>query len=223
MHLGSALLGCGIDGDEGEDAETEEDCGGAVGGVVIEVLDLIVEDDGEGAGCAGNVSAEHKDDAELADGVKEAEDDGGEKGAARERDEDGRDKTKRSGAEKTRGVDKSGVDRGEAGDERLDGERKAVNDGADDESIERKCEGVAEEGGDVAANDGAGPEEDEKKEAQDGGRQDHGEGGEGLESGEPAAAAEDKQRRERDGDGEKNGGGDGCETKRESEGLPVHC
>ena len=41
-------------------------------------------------------------------------------------------------------------------------------------------------------------------------------------SGEPAAAAEHDEGREGHGDGEQNRCGDGCETEREGEGLPVH-
>ena len=55
----------------------EQDGGGAVGGGVVEVLDLVVEHDGEGARGAGDVAAEHEDDAEFADGVEKAENCGG--------------------------------------------------------------------------------------------------------------------------------------------------
>jgi len=82
---------------------------------------------------------------------------------------------------------------------------------------------MTEQGGDAPAKGCAGAEKDEKKEAEDGGRQDHRKSGEGFNGGEPAAAAEHDERSERHGDDEKNRGGDGGEAKRESECLPVHC
>ena len=125
-------------------------------------------------------------------------------------------------AEEAGRVDKGGLDGGEAGDERLHGEGQAVDDGADDEAGEGEGERMAEEGGDAAADGGARTEQNEKKEAEDGGRQDERQSGESLKSGEPAAAAEDQQRRKRDGDGQQNRGGDGCELESEGERLPVH-
>ena len=54
---------------------------------------------------AGNVAAEHEHDAELAHGVQKAEHDGGEKRAARERNQDARDEAHGTGAEKARRID----------------------------------------------------------------------------------------------------------------------
>ena len=59
----------------GEERSNQEQKRGTAGGGVVEVLDLVVEDDRERARGAGNVAAEHEDDAEFADGVKEAEHD----------------------------------------------------------------------------------------------------------------------------------------------------
>ncbi len=49
---------------------TKQECS-AVGGGVVAVLNEVVEGDGEGAGCSGNIAAEHEDYAELAYGVGE--------------------------------------------------------------------------------------------------------------------------------------------------------
>ena len=68
------VSGLGVHDDEGCDAEEEEQERGVICGGVIEVLDLIEEDEGEGAGGTGDVSAEHEDDAEFSHGVQEAED-----------------------------------------------------------------------------------------------------------------------------------------------------
>ena len=132
------------------------------------------------------------------------------------------DEAHRTSAEKARCIDEGGVDRGETGDQRLHGKGQAVDDRADDQAIEGEGEGMAEEGGDAAADGGAGAEEDEKKEAEHGGRQDHGQRGQGFKRGEPAAAAEHEQRRERHGDGEEDRRGDRGQPERECERLPVH-
>ncbi len=198
-----------------EDAQGKEDCGGAIRGGVVEVLDLVVEDDGESAGGAGNVAAEHEYDAELADGVEKTEHDGGQKRAAGKRNEDAGDQAHRPGSEEARGVNECGIDGSEARDQRLHGKGQAVDDGADDEASEGKGEGMAEEGGDAAAEGGAGAKENKKKEAEHGGRQNHGQRGQSFKSGEPASAAQHDERGERHGDGEKNRGGDRGETKAE--------
>ena len=78
------------------------------------------------------------------------------------------------------------------------------------------------QGGDAAAKCCAGPKKDEQKEAENGGRQDHGQRGKSFNGGEPASAAEHDEGREWHGDREENRSGDGGETKRESECLPVH-
>ena len=123
--------------------------------------------------------------------------------------------TRRDGAcaEQARGVDEGSVDRRESGDERLHREGKAVDDRADDEALERKCERMAEQSGNAAAKSRARPEQHEKKETENGGRQNHGQGGKSFNSSEPAAAAQHDKRRERHGDGEQNRGSDGGETK----------
>ena len=203
----------GVDDGKSQGAEAEEHGGGPIGGGIVEVFDLIVKDDGKRARSAGNVAAEHEDDSKFADSVEKTEYDGSKQRAARERNQDAGDEAHRSGAEKTRGIDKSGVDRSKSGDERLHGEGKAVDDRSDDEAIEGKCERVAEQGGDAATKGGARTEQDEKKKAEHGRRQDHGQGGECLDRGEPSAPAQHNERRERHGDSEKNRGGEGGETK----------
>ena len=216
------LLGFGIDQCKSEDAHAEQDGGGAVGGGVVEVFHLVIEDDGKRARGAGNVAAEHEDDAELADGVQKTEHDGGEQRAARERNENAGDDTHGPGAEEPRGVDEGGVDRCETGDQRLHGKGKAVDDRADDEAVEGEGEGMAEEGRDAAAHGRARAEQDEEKEAEHGGRQNHGQRGQCFQRGEPAAAAQHEHGCERHGDGEKNRRGDRGQSERECEGLPVH-
>ena len=99
------------------------------------------------------------------------------------------DDARRIGTEEAGRIDEGGLDCGESGHQGLYGEGQAVNDRADDEPIERKGEGMAEEGGDAAADGGTRSEKDEQEEAEDGGRQDEGQGGKGFKSGEPTASA----------------------------------
>src|SRR5580658_5741748 len=99
----SARAAAQVDGGEGDHGE--QDGGGAVGGGVVEVLDLVVEDDGEGARGAGNVSAEHEDYAELAHGVEKAEDGGGNKRSAGEWNQERSSEADGAGAQQAGGVD----------------------------------------------------------------------------------------------------------------------
>ncbi len=82
---------------------------------------------------------------------------------------------------------------------------------------------MAEQGRDAAADGRARTEQDEKKESEHGGRQNHGKRGQGFKRSEPAAAAQHEQRCERHGNGEENRRGDRGQTERKCEGLPVHC
>lgn len=66
-----------VDDEEGREGENEKCGGGNVCGGIAEFLDLVVDRDGERSGDAGDVSADHQDDAELADGMGEGEDGGG--------------------------------------------------------------------------------------------------------------------------------------------------
>src|ERR1039457_1212840 len=86
-----ALFPFGIENCQCNHAEGEEDGGSAAGGGVVEVFDLVIEDDGEGAGGAGDVAAEHEDYSEFADGVEEAEDCSGDQRSTCEGDEEGKD------------------------------------------------------------------------------------------------------------------------------------
>ena len=211
-----------VDGEEGEEAEEEQEFGGAVCGGVVEVLHLVVEGDGEGAGGAGDVSAEHEDDAEFADGVGEGEDRRGDERGLRERESDSAEDAERRGAEGGGDFKQGGIDGAEAGDERLHGEGKRIENGADDEPGEGEGERMSEDADDEAAWSGERAERDEKIEAEDGGRQDKRERDDGLgERAERAVAGCDPPG-DGQGDGEQQRGGSEREAQREPEGLRVH-
>ena len=169
-----------VDKQESEEGDGDEHECGAVGGGVVELLHLVEDGDGERASDAGDVAAEHEDDAELADGVGEGEDGGGEEAGAREREDDAAEDGERRGAESGGDVGEVVVDVREGEDERLHGEGKAVDDGADDESAEGEGERVADEVNERAAGGSGGAEPDEEIEAEDGGRKDERESDGGL-------------------------------------------
>src|ERR1700691_4590432 len=76
-----------IEEHQGDEGDAEQDERSAIGGGVGEVLDLVVDGNGEGAGGAGDVAADHEDDTEFTDRVREAESRGGDDGVRGERQE----------------------------------------------------------------------------------------------------------------------------------------
>ena len=148
--------------------------------------------------------------------------DRGQKRAPGQRNENAQDEPHGTGAEQSRGIDQGRIDRGEAGDERLHRKRQAVDDRSNDQTIEGKGKRVTKQGRNAAAKGGARAEQDEKKEAEHGGRQNHGQRGQSLKSRQPSAAAQHQQGSERHGYGQQNDRGDRRQTKRERECLPVH-
>src|SRR5262249_1928741 len=161
------------------------------------------------------IAAEHEDHTEFANCVKEAEDDSRQKRTARERNEDARNQSHWTRAKKARRIDERRIDRGESGNERLQGEWKAVDDRANDKSGKRKCKRVAKHCSNAAADCGARTEQNEKKESQDGWRQNHGQRGERFKGGEPAVASQYENGGKRYSDGEQYDRGHRCETEGE--------
>ena len=151
-----------VDGGQGSGAKGEQDGRGAVGGGVVEVLHLVVKHDGEGAGCAGNVSAEHEHHAELAHGVEEAE-----HRCGNETGEQAAPVVCGPGAQGQRQAGelrlRARLNRGEARCQRLHGEGEAVDDRADDKPGKRKRERMAEQGSDAATKAVRGPKRTNRK------------------------------------------------------------
>ena len=218
----SGARAAGVKQDERGEGDSKEHERGVVGLGVGEILHLVVDGDGESARGAGNVAADHEDDAEFSDGVGEAEGGGCEDGAGGEREENLAKDAEASCAEKASLFYQRGVNGVEAGGERLHGEGQAVDDGANDESGEREGEGMAEEMRDAAAEGGALAEKDEQIEAEDRGRQQDGEGREGFHERAQRRAGADDPEGERNGDHEQNRRGDGSETRGEPKSLEIH-
>ncbi len=197
-----------VDGDEGKGAEDEQDGGSLVGGGVVEVFNLVEEDDGESAGGSGDVSTEHEDDAEFTEGVEEGEDAGGEERPAGEGNQEGADESAGSCTKQASSFQQVEVDGGESADKGLDGEGEAVDHGAYDESREGEREWVAEEGGEGAADSGAGSQEDEQVEAEDGWGENERKACEGFDEGAEGGARKGEPGGKRDGDAEEDRGGE---------------
>ena len=123
---------------KGGDADQKER--GSIRGGVGKFLDLVVDGDGESACGAGDVAANHENHAELADGVGET------KCRGRDHRMDGeRQKYAGQNAESARSqeaalLDECCVDGAKSSRQGLHGERKAIEDGTNDEAGKRKSE-----------------------------------------------------------------------------------
>lgn len=80
-----------------------------MGAGVIEGLDTVVDVDGDGAGDAGEIAANHENYAEFAEGVSEAEDNGGEQAGKRERQDYAEKSACGTGTENDGGVEEAAV------------------------------------------------------------------------------------------------------------------
>ncbi len=125
-----------VDEEESDEGEGDQGGGGQVGGGVLELLHLVIDGDGEGSGDSGDVASDHEDDSELADGVGEGEDGGGEEGHARERERDAAEEGEWRGSEDLCDFECGAVYRSKCDDEGLNGEGQAVDHGADEQAPE---------------------------------------------------------------------------------------
>src|SRR5580700_6366335 len=140
------LFGCAsaVEQDERDERDGQQQQRGAVGLSVLEILHLIVDGDGKGACGAGDIAADHEDDTEFADRVREAEGRSSGEGAQGERQKNFAQDAQWPSAEQTRLFDEGRVDRVESGGERLHSERQAIDYGADDQTGEGEGERMAE-------------------------------------------------------------------------------
>lgn len=203
-----------VDDEEGDHGDEEKQECGVVGGGVVEVLDLVVESDGEGSGGSGDVAAEHEDDAEFAYGVGEGEDGGGEERGAREGEDDAAEGSGGGGSEAGGGFEVGAVDPAEAGDERLYGEGKAVEDRSGEKTAEAEGEGMSEEVDEETSDGCERAEGDEEIKADDGGWKDERKGYDGLDDGSHGTVPGGDPPGERKGDHEQ----DGCGAESQPEG-----
>src|SRR3954462_10606645 len=81
--------------------------------------------------------------------------------------DDAQECTQRGGAQRGRGGDEFPIDRRKRSCERLDGERQAINNRADDESGKGECESVAGERNPPATQRAPRPQSDQDIEAED--------------------------------------------------------
>ena len=105
---------------------------------------LVVDRDRDRARDAGQVAADHEHDAELAEGVREAQDERRPCTPSIDSGSTMRDERAQArGAERGRGFEQRRVDLRERGGDRLHGERQAVEDRRDDQRLEREGEAVS--------------------------------------------------------------------------------
>ena len=211
-----------IDEQESDEGESDQGSGGEVCGGVLELLDLIEDGDGEGSGDAGDVAANHEDDSELADGVGEGEDGGGEKRHARKRQGDAAEDGPGRGSENLCDLDGGAVYGGKGDDQRLQGEGQAVDHGADQQPPESEGEGVADEGDEGSSESGCRAETDEEVEAEHGRREDQRESCDGLHNAATERVAAGDPRGQRGCQQEQAEGGEAGETQGQAEGSEVH-
>ncbi len=79
----------------------------------------------------GKIAADHEDDTELANGVGEAQHNGGEERSTRERENHAPHSVPATAAERSGGVEHGAVDGGKASRQRLNSKRQAVDHRAD--------------------------------------------------------------------------------------------
>jgi len=186
-------------------------------GGVFDGLDMIVNGNGDGARGAGKISANHEDDAEFAEGVSESENDGGDYAGERKRKNDLAERTPWISTEDARGGEEFWIEAFKRGDERLDAERKAVENAGDDEAGESESERVTEESEPEFAERAARAHGDEEIEAEDGGRKDERESDDGFDKKLCSKLGEGEPVGERSGENEKNRGDEEGQAKGEEE------
>ena len=211
-----------VDEQEGKEGEGDEGGGGKVRVGVTEFLDVVKDGDGEGAGDAGDVAADHEDYAEFADGVGEGEDGRGEEGHAGKRKGDAAEDGPGGGAEDAGDFEGGAIDGGKGDDQRLHGEGQAVDHRADEEAGEGEGQGMPQESDEGAAEGGGGAKTDEKVEAENSGRKDEGQGYGSLEDPPRHAVAASKPSRQRCGYEEQEQRGETGQAKRQAECGEVH-
>jgi hypothetical protein len=94
-----------VDESEKDKRNPEQGEGELIGGRVFDGLDVIVNGDGDGARCTGEIAADHEHDAEFTEGVREGKDNRSDYTRERERKNDGAEDAEFVGAEDSRGVE----------------------------------------------------------------------------------------------------------------------
>lgn len=206
-----------VRGDEGKSGDDEQEERGVVGLGVREILHLVVDGDGEGAGSTGDVSADHENHAEFADGMGEDECNRGEHRSFGERQEELAKDADASGAEQSGLFAEGRIDGLKAGDEGLHGKRKAIDDRADDESPEGEGERMANDVCEEPAGGGLRAKQNEEIETENGGRQQERQGADGFDDGAQAGAGENDPGGDEGSEDEQDERGDRCEAHGEPE------
>ena len=182
---------------------------------------MVIDGDGGGPSNAGQISANHQNDTEFAERVREAQDDGNDDTGQRERKDYLRKGAEAAGTENGGGIEEATVDRFEGGDERLHGKGKTVEHGGEHEAREGEGEPVAEQSLGDFSNGTVRAHGDEGIEAENGGREDERKGDDSLEQEFAAPIPESQPVSDRQPDEQQNRGDAGGETEREKKRLHV--
>src|ERR1019366_7276265 len=110
---------------------------------ILRVLHLVVNINRDGAGDAGNVAADHEDNAEFAQGVREAQREPRDQPGFREWKHDAAKCLNRRMSQRCRGAQQRGIYRAKCRGERLHGEWQAIEQRSDHQSFESEGQGMA--------------------------------------------------------------------------------
>lgn len=188
-----------------------------IGGGVFDGLNVVVNGDGNGASGAGEIAANHKDDAKFTDRVGKSEDNGSDYSGKRKRKNNSSERAPFVCTEDAGSGEKFWVETFERGDEGLDAKRKTVENAGNDEASESEGERVTEESEPEFAERTARAHGDEEIEAEDGRRKNERKSDDGFDQEFGAKFGEDEPVGERRGEAEKNHGDEKSEAKREKE------
>src|SRR5262249_44794069 len=131
----------------------------------------VIDFDGDRARDAGEVAANHEDNAKFTKRMREAENDGRENAWEGEWENDAEKRAPFSCAENSRRGEEFRVDRFKRSDQRLNREGEAVQDRREYESSERECQRVAEDRHPQESERTMRTHEHQHVEPEDGGRQ----------------------------------------------------
>ena len=184
-------------------------------------FDGVVDGDRDRLGAAGDIAGDHDGDAEIAEGAGEGEGGGGGDGAAGEGQGHAPEEAPFGGAEGAGGALVTMVDGFEGGAGGLDEQGRGVDAGGDDGGLPGEDEGGAEDGFDEVADGAGAAEQDQQVIAEDGGRQDEGEGDGGVEEFFAAEPAIGEDPGEPDSGGEREQGGKRSYAEAQPEWEPV--
>ena len=210
-----------VDPQQHREAEQQQPRGEAMRRGVFDRLDVAVQLRGDHARRAGDVAADHQHDAELADGVREAQHRGGDDAAARQRQRDVHEALPRPGAQRGGGLQRARAEGLERGLDRLHDEGHRVQHRRDDEPREAERQQADAQRLRGLADDAVRPHQHQQVEAQHRGRQHQRQRDQRGQRRLPARARVREPPRQRGADGQQQHGDDERELQCQRHRLQV--